>query len=118
VATGYVVRALRMSATGTVLATTTSSVPPGSAVELAGGVTGTPTGQLRPAGGQPGGHLARAQIMVLGAMFFALALALDAGYAVAGGAVRRWLGRRGAGHRYGYAIAGSYLTLAAYTVAV
>ncbi|TDB91582.1 LysE family translocator [Actinomadura sp. KC216] len=61
---------------------------------------------------------ARAQMMVLGAVFFALALVLDAGYAVAGGAARRWLGRRsGSTHRYGYAIGGIYLTLAAYAVA-
>jgi hypothetical protein len=32
--TGYVVRALRMSSTGTVLATTTSAVQPGSARQL------------------------------------------------------------------------------------
>jgi hypothetical protein len=32
--TGYKVRALRMSATGTVLATTTSAVQPGSARQL------------------------------------------------------------------------------------
>ncbi|TMQ90319.1 LysE family translocator [Actinomadura soli] len=61
---------------------------------------------------------ARAQMMVLGAVFFALALVLDAGYAVVGGAARRWLGRRsGSTHRYGYAIGGVYLTLAAYAVA-
>ncbi|SFP61625.1 MULTISPECIES: LysE family translocator [Actinomadura] len=61
---------------------------------------------------------ARAQMMVLGAVFFVLALALDAGYAVAGGAARRWLGRHsGSAHRYGYAIGGVYLSLAAYTVA-
>ncbi|MFI0366810.1 LysE family translocator [Actinomadura sp. 1N219] len=61
---------------------------------------------------------ARAQMMVLGAVFFVLALVLDAGYAVAGGAARRWLGRRsGSTHRYGYAIGGIYLALAAYAVA-
>ncbi|MFI0485345.1 LysE family translocator [Actinomadura sp. 9N215] len=61
---------------------------------------------------------ARAQMMVLGAVFFVLALVLDAGYALAGGAARRWLGRRsGSTHRYGYAIGGIYLTLAAYAVA-
>jgi threonine/homoserine/homoserine lactone efflux protein len=61
---------------------------------------------------------ARAQMILLGAVFFVLALALDAGYAVAGGAARRWLGRHsGSAHRYGYAVGGVYLALAAYTVA-
>jgi threonine/homoserine/homoserine lactone efflux protein len=61
---------------------------------------------------------ARAQMLVLGAVFFVLAIALDAGYAIAGGAARRWLSRHsGSAHRYGYAIGGIYLALAAYTVA-
>ncbi|MFI0450219.1 LysE family translocator [Actinomadura sp. 6N118] len=61
---------------------------------------------------------ARAQMMVLGAVFFGLAFALDAGYAVAGGAARRWLSRRSASaRRYSYAIGGIYLTLATYAVA-
>ncbi|MGH3242206.1 MAG: LysE family translocator [Spirillospora sp.] len=61
---------------------------------------------------------ARAEMVVLGAVFFALALVLDAGYALAGGAARRWLGRRsGSSHRYGYAIGGIYVALAAYAVA-
>ncbi|KAB2352394.1 LysE family translocator [Actinomadura rudentiformis] len=62
---------------------------------------------------------ARAQMMLLGAVFFGLAFALDAGYAVAGGAARRWLSRRsGSARRYSYAIGGIYLTLATYAVAV
>lgn len=61
---------------------------------------------------------ARAEMMVLGAVFFVLAITLDAGYALAGGAARRWLSRRsGSTHRYGYAIGGIYLTLATYAVA-
>ncbi|WP_433334057.1 LysE family translocator [Spirillospora sp. CA-294931] len=64
--------------------------------------------------GTPG---ARAQMMLLGAVFFVLALALDAGYALAGGAARRWLGRRSSStRRYGYVIGGIYFALAAYAV--
>ncbi|MEW2359776.1 LysE family translocator [Spirillospora sp. NPDC029432] len=60
---------------------------------------------------------ARTQMMVLGAVFFALALALDTGYALVGAAARRWLSRRsGSTRRYGYAIGGIYLSLAAYAV--
>jgi threonine/homoserine/homoserine lactone efflux protein len=60
---------------------------------------------------------ARAQMMVLGGVFFVLALVLDAGYAVAGGAARRWLSRRsGSAHRFGHAVGGIYVSLAAYAV--
>jgi threonine/homoserine/homoserine lactone efflux protein len=57
---------------------------------------------------------ARPQMFVLGAVFFVLALGLDTAYALAGGAVGRWL-RRSAGHSswQRYAVGGSYLGLGA-----
>ncbi|MGH3645958.1 MAG: LysE family translocator [Micromonosporaceae bacterium] len=58
---------------------------------------------------------ARTQMVVLGAVFFVLALALDAGYAIAGAAARSWLSRR-PGHGYSYVIGGVYVALAAYAV--
>jgi threonine/homoserine/homoserine lactone efflux protein len=68
--------------------------------------------------GDAGTAGARAQMVVLGAVFFALALVLDAGDGVAGGAARRRLARRsGSARRYGYAVGGVYVLLAAYSVA-
>jgi threonine/homoserine/homoserine lactone efflux protein len=57
----------------------------------------------------------RPQMMVLGAVFFVLALALDTAYALAGGAVGGW-SRRPRGHSswQRYAVGGTYLSLGAY----
>jgi threonine/homoserine/homoserine lactone efflux protein len=57
----------------------------------------------------------RPQMMVLGAVFFVLALVLDTAYALAGGAVGGW-SRRPRGHSswQRYAVGGTYLSLGAY----
>ncbi len=58
---------------------------------------------------------ARGQILILGALFFVLALTLDVAYAFAGEAVSTWLHRRPAFlRRQGLVIGGVYLGLGAY----
>ncbi|WP_405613921.1 LysE family translocator [Streptomyces sp. NBC_01511] len=60
------------------------------------------------------GPAARTHMLVLGSVFFAIALALDVIYALAGGAVSAWLRRRPRVlDRQHYAIGGVYLVLGA-----
>lgn len=58
---------------------------------------------------------ARRQLLLLGALFLTLALALDIGYALAGGAAGRWLRRRGNQLTWlRWPVSAVYLTLAGY----
>jgi threonine/homoserine/homoserine lactone efflux protein len=59
---------------------------------------------------------ARSEMLILGGIFFIIALAMDLAYAVAGGAVAGRLSSRGAGSRkQRYATGGIYLLLGAFT---
>lgn len=60
----------------------------------------------------------RSQMLVLGAVFFAIALALDVAYALGGGAASRWLRRSATALRFQrFVIGGVYISLAAYAIA-
>jgi threonine/homoserine/homoserine lactone efflux protein len=58
----------------------------------------------------------RSQLLVLGTLFIALALTLDIGYALVGGALGRWLRRRGEGRLtwLRWPVGAVYLSLAVY----
>ena len=61
------------------------------------------------------GAAARPQLLVLGGVFFVLALTLDVAYALGGGALRTWLGRRPGARRWQRLVVGGvYLGLGAY----
>lgn len=60
---------------------------------------------------------ARGQILILGALFFTIALSLDIGYACAGGATGAWLRRHTSGLAWlRWPVSSIYLGLAAYAV--
>jgi len=59
---------------------------------------------------------ARSQLLLLGAIFLVLALALDIGYALAGGAARMWLRHHGSHVTWlRWPVGAVYLSLAGYT---